>query len=107
MDENYSDFLDENIDRMLAETDKLLVIDFWNESCIVCKRMTPMLNDLAMRYRDKVIFAKINVDRNPLTTQRFEIKGLPTFLFVKRGKVLERFSGAHTRSEFIEIIERY
>lgn len=104
---NHFELTDDNLDGELASTDKLFLVDFWNESCIPCRRMAPMLDELAMKFQDRLKFVKLNVDNNPKTVERFQIRGVPTFLFVKNGVVLERFSGVITRSEFIKLIEKH
>jgi len=104
---NYVELTDENLDRELASTEKLVLVDCWNESCIVCRRVWPMLEQLASRYEDRVKLTTLNVDKNPQTLDRFIIKGLPTLLFIKKGQLLETVSGVRTRSELIEVIEQH
>ena len=104
---NYVELTDENLDRELTSTEKLVLVDCWNESCIVCRRVWPMLEQLASRYEDRVKLTTLNVDKNPQTLDRFIIKGLPTLLFIKKGKLLETVSGVRTRSELIEVIEQH
>lgn len=105
-DKNHVELSDDNLDGELASTDKLFLIDFWNESCIPCRRMAPMLDELAVKFQGRLKFAKLNVDNNPKIVERFNIRGVPTFLFIKNGVVLERFSGVIARSEFIKLIEK-
>ena len=106
MGEGILDLLDYNFDKELASTDKLVLIDFWNETCIPCKRMAPMLEELGRKYTGKLVLAKLNTSINPRTVDRFEIKGVPTLLFMKNREVLEKISGVRTKSELIEIIEK-
>jgi len=106
MHENFIDFSEENIDQELARMDKIILVDFWNESCVTCKRLVPVLEGLASKFKDKLVFASVNVDRNPEIVKRFEVKGLPTLLLIKAGRVLEKITGLHTRSELIELIEK-
>jgi thioredoxin 1 len=105
MGEGFLDLSDDNFEKELTLTDRLILIDFWNESCIPCKRMAPMLEDLGRKYAGKLILAKLNTDINPIIVNRFEIRGVPTLLFMKSGQVLERISGVHTKSELIKVIE--
>jgi len=107
MSTNYVELTDENFDRELASTNKLVMVDCWNESCIVCRRVWPLLEQLADKFKDRIKLAKLNVDQNPQTLDRFIIKGLPTLLFIKKGQLLETVSGVHTRSELIEVIEKH
>ena len=106
MSEGFLNLSDDNFDKELALTDKLVLIDFWNESCIPCKRIAPMLEELGRKYTGRLILAKLNTSINPITVNRFEIRGVPTLLFVKKGQVLEKILGVHTKSELVEIIEK-
>jgi thioredoxin 1 len=106
MNLNYTILTDENLDKQMLSTSKLILIDFWGESCIPCKKMAPMLEELTSKYLEDLIFAKVNVNENPLIVSRFDIKGLPAFVFLKNGKILERVYGIQTRSAFKEIIEK-
>ena len=105
MSYNSAPLTDNNIDSTLASSEKLFLLDFWNDGCMVCKRIAPMLEDLAEKYADKLIFAKINTDENPAIVERFTIKGLPTLLFIKEGKLLERLTGVAMKSTLTKIIE--
>ena len=107
MKSNYVELTDENFDRELASTDKLVMVDCWNESCIICKRVWPLLEHIAAQYEDKVKLTKLNVDQNPQTVARFNFRGLPTLLFINEGKLLEIVSGVHTKSELIEVIVKH
>ena len=104
---HYVELTDKNFDEEMASTDKLILIDCWNESCIVCRRMWPLLELVALKYEDKLKLAKLNVDKNPQALERFTIRGLPTFLFIKGGKLVEQVSGVQTKSELVEIIEKH
>jgi thioredoxin 1 len=104
MNDKNESITESNIDSKLASSNKLFLLDFWNESCVVCKRIAPMLEDLAETYADKLIFAKINADENPAIVDRFNIRGLPTLLFIKEGKILEKVSGVKMKSELSKII---
>jgi thioredoxin 1 len=102
---NSRELTEENIDSTLASSKMLILLDFWNESCMVCKRIAPMLENLAEKYVDNLILARINTDRNPMIADRFAIKGLPTLLFIKNVQVLEKISGVRTNSELSKIID--
>ena len=82
MSKNYIDLSDENFNEELALTDKLILVDFWNEACIPCKRMAPMLERLAMEYEDKLKLAKVNADRNPKTIKKYNIKQRHPKIFI-------------------------
>jgi len=104
---NILELTDENINSELKLNDKLFLIDFWGESCVPCKRMEPMIKELASEYEKKMIFAKVNVNKNSETVNQFKIKSVPTFIFLKRAEVLEMFSGVVTKTKLKDIIETH
>jgi thioredoxin 1 len=70
-----------------------IVLDFWAEWCNPCKSLLPMMNDLNKTYGDKVKFLKINVDECPDLSIKYNIKNLPTVLFLKERRVIDKFVG--------------
>ena len=72
---------------------KLVVIDFTASWCGPCKMIAPAYEELSGEYTDSV-FCKIDVDEVPEIAQRYEVMAMPTFLFLKNGEVVDRFSGA-------------
>jgi thioredoxin 1 len=68
----------------------LLVVDCWAPWCGDCRRMAPVFDDLAKDNRGKVKFAKINIDHNQDTKTRYDIMAIPTLLFFKEGKLVDR-----------------
>ena len=72
---------------------KLVVVDFSASWCGPCKMIAPAFEELSHEYADSV-FCKIDVDNVPAIAQRYEVMAMPTFLFIKNGAVVDRFSGA-------------
>ena len=87
---------DENFDAFIREHD-LVVVDFWAPWCPPCRMIAPIIEELARDYAGKVVFGKLNVDENPLTPARFGIMGVPTLLFFRRGRLVDRLIGAGPR----------
>lgn len=74
---------------------KLVVVDFFATWCGPCKRIAPRLDEFAKKYESKAIILKVDVDQsNELAMGRYEVDSMPTFVFLKDGKTVERFSGA-------------
>jgi len=81
------------------ETDVLksttpVLVDFWAEWCGPCKAIAPALEDLAKDMAGKVTVAKVNIDQNPATPQRYGVRGIPTLLLFKGGQVAATKIGA-------------
>lgn len=78
----------------LLESGKPLVVDFWAEWCGPCRMITPIIEDLANEYADRVNIGKLNVDDSTEVTQEFGIRNIPTILFFKDGKLVDKQVGA-------------
>lgn len=73
--------------------DKLVVLDFFATWCGPCKRMGPIMDSISQQFKN-VVFLKVDVDENIESSTKYEITCMPTFVFVKRKEVVERFSGS-------------
>ncbi len=83
-----------------VKSQSLMVTDFWASWCPPCKMMAPIIEELSQKYEGKITFAKVDVDKNPLTSQQFGILSIPTFIVTDRGKVLDVLVGAMPKEEF-------
>lgn len=70
-----------------------LIIDFWAEWCAPCKAIAPIIEELAKEYEGKIVFGKINVDENQEIAAKFLIMSIPTLIFFKNGKEVNRIIG--------------
>ena len=80
-------------DAEVIQSPSPVVADFYAPWCGPCKRLSPMLDELAGTLTNKIKFVKINVDEAPRLAQRFNIQGIPTLLFFKHGKVMDSLVG--------------
>ena len=95
-DANYAEFL---------EAGMPFVIDFSATWCGPCKKIAPIIDELADEYEGKVVIGKCDVDDNDELTSRFGIRNVPTVLFIKNGEVVDKHVGAAPKSEFVIKIE--
>lgn len=71
----------------------LTVVDFWAEWCMPCKRIAPILDEIAAQYEGQIKVVKLDVDANPVTHGKFGVTGIPTLLVFKDGKLAETLVG--------------
>ncbi len=96
---------DATLDEVL-QTDKLVLIDFWAEWCGPCKMISPIIDEIAKEYQDRVVGGKVDVDNNDETTAKYRIRGIPTVLFIKNGEVVDKVVSAAPKSLFTEKIDK-
>ena len=82
----------------LVSGDKPLMVDFWAEWCGPCRMISPIVEELAQEYENKIIVGKVNVDENDELANEFGIRSIPTLLFFKNGKVVDKHVGAASKS---------
>jgi thioredoxin 1 len=87
-------FTDSNFDEtVIKSTGGPVLVDFWAPWCGPCKRLAPTVDALATEYAGKITVGKMNIDDNPTTPEKFQIRGIPTLLIFKGGQVVEAIVG--------------
>lgn len=85
---------DATFDRVILQSEKPALVDFWAEWCGPCHMIAPHVAALAREVGDRAIIAKLNVDENPMTAGRYGVQSIPTLLIFKNGRVVDRIVGA-------------
>lgn len=75
-----------------------VMIDFWAEWCGPCRVIGPSVEEMAKEYEGRALIGKVNVDNNPGIASKFGIRNIPTLLFLKNGKVVDKHVGAAPKS---------
>ena len=87
-------FTDANFEELVIKSDKSVLVDFWAEWCGPCIITSPVIDELAKEYEGKAVVGKVNVDDNRHITEKCDISSIPTTLFFKNGKVIDKQVGA-------------
>ena len=85
----------------LVNAGKPMVLDFWAEWCGPCRMVSPIIDELATEYEGKVTIGKMDVDNNNDVVAQFGIRNIPTVLFFKDGKLVDKQVGAAQKSAFV------
>lgn len=102
---NTLEFTDSNFDADVLGAEHPVLVDFWAEWCGPCRMIAPTVEAFADEYAGKVKVGKVNVDENNGTAARFNIRGIPTLLLFKGGKVVDQRVGAVGKSELVKMVE--
>jgi|HubBroStandDraft_6_1064221.scaffolds.fasta_scaffold231137_2 thioredoxin 1 len=103
--ENTLNFTDAAFEKDVLNSDLPVLVDFWAPWCGPCKAMGPTIDALATEYAGKIRIGKMNTDENPATAMRYQVRGIPTLLLFKGGKVVDQRVGAMPKSDLQKVLE--
>jgi thioredoxin len=96
---------DDSFDADVLKAEGAVLVDFWAEWCGPCKVIAPALEDIAKEMDGRVTVAKVNIDDNPLTPQKYGVRGIPTLMLFKDGQVAATKVGALAKNQLQEWVE--
>jgi thioredoxin 1 len=91
----------------LINSSKPVLVDFYAEWCGPCKMMKPILDDVKHQVGEEAHIIKVDVDRNPAVASALNIRGVPTLMIYRNGKVLWRKSGVVAADELTQLLKKY
>ena len=97
---------DSNFEEVVLNSEQLAMVDFWAEWCGPCKMMLPIVEEVSNEFAGKITVAKVDVDSSQATAAKFGIRNIPTILFFKGGKVVDKQVGAVPKAALVEKINK-
>lgn len=97
----------ENFNSFIEDSDLPVLVDFYNDGCIPCRRIAPLLSKAETEYSGRIKFAKVNIGTNSELIEEYTVEAAPTLIIYKNGKEVNRHRGAadaETLNKFIESV---
>ena len=107
MNGTVTELFDEDFDEQIMAADVPVLVDFWAEWCGPCKKIAPILEEIAVEEAASLKVAKVDVDEAGKIAQRFEIMSIPTLILFKDGKPVERILGAQSKRALLKALDKY
>jgi thioredoxin 1 len=104
---NVADVTDATFTDQVLKSSKPVVIDYWADWCAPCKQLSPIIEELARDYGDKVTFLKMDTNTSTQVPTQQGVLGLPTIQVFVGGEVVKSFTGAKPKSVLLKAIEEY
>ena len=90
----------------ISSQSKLVLVDFWAEWCGPCKHISPILEEISNE-KENLNILKLNIDENPVTPQKYNVRGIPTLMLFKDGKLIDTKIGSLPKSALEDWISSY
>ncbi|MDD3593615.1 MAG: thioredoxin [Candidatus Gastranaerophilales bacterium] len=99
--------IDSTFEQEVKNSERPVLVDFWAPWCGPCRKISPIIDEIADEFDGKVKVVKVNTDENLKTTQEFSISGIPSILIFKNGQAVERLVGLMQKAQLISNIEKH
>lgn len=96
---------DDQFESEVLNGEGAILVDFWAEWCGPCKQLSPILDELAGEFAGKVTVVKVNIDENPESPQKYNVRGIPTMILFKDGEAVATKVGSVPKSKIVEWLE--
>ena len=104
MSNNTVEITDDNFEKLVLKSEKLVIVDFWAEWCGPCKAITPILDEISNEFGDKVLIGKVNVDEVKEVPVKYGIRSIPTLLFFSNGEITRQEVGLQSKQTLVDDI---
>jgi thioredoxin 1 len=97
---------DSNFEQEVLKSSLPVLVDFWAPWCGPCKSIAPVLEDLATEFDGQLLIMKMNVDDNPNTPSKFDVRGIPNLVIFKNGEAVDQIVGAVPKDQLLSAIKK-
>jgi len=102
------EFTDQNFEEeVIKETDQPVLVDFFAQWCPPCKMLSPIIDELAEEFKDKVKIGKVDVDQNKKYAGQYNVQSIPTLILFKGGEAVETIMGLQQKDKLTELLNKY
>jgi thioredoxin 1 len=98
---------DAAFDKVVLKSTIPVIVDFWAPWCTPCRMVAPILEKLAKEKDGKLLIAKVNTDENPEWATKYGVQGIPTMLFISKGKVIQTQVGALPEAILRQVLDKF
>ncbi len=88
---------EDNFKREVLKSEQPVLVDFWADWCAPCRRIAPVIEELAHEFDGRATIAKVNVDEEPELARHYGIRSIPSLLFFRSGEAVDRLSGVQPK----------
>jgi thioredoxin 2 len=98
---------DSSFPGFINQASKPVLVDFFSPTCGPCRMLAPVIDTMARKFCGRVIIAKLDTSRNQMAASQYRIRGVPTLLFFKNGRLVDQITGALPEQELTRLIEKF
>ena len=98
---------DTSFSGFISQASKPVMVDFFSPTCGPCRMLAPIIDSMARKFYGRVIIAKLDTSRSQMAAAQYRIRGVPTLLFFKNGKLVDQVTGALPEQELAQVLERF
>lgn len=107
MGDHITHVTDGSFDKDVLQSSTPVLVDYWAEWCGPCKMVAPILDEVAQEYTGRLKVAKLDIDGNQSTPQKYGVRGIPTLMLFKGGKVSAQKVGALSKSQLMAFLDSH
>jgi len=98
------EFKESNFEQEVLKSEKLVVVDLFAEWCGPCKVISPIIDEISIEFENEISVGKVDVDNNSEIANKYNIRNIPTILFIKDGQVVDKLVGSVQKKQIVDKI---